>query len=98
MIEISIENLDDNWRDRVIQLKGQEDFINHIITRQLAEFAKNYIDSADNVLLNDENISTEDRKALLKSRKVHQMYYELFTNDPTDELTQIKDKYEETNG
>lgn len=93
MIEINLEQLDDKWRDRVVQLKGQEDFINHLITKQLAEYAQNYIDSAKNILLNDETISSEDRKALLKSMKVHQMYHELFTNDPTNELTLIKNKY-----
>ena len=83
------------WKDRVTELTEQEDFRQHPVTIKLALEATKQIQAIDYILKDVEEITEQDRKALFKAKKVHQIYLSLFTRDGSDELELIRKQVNE---
>lgn len=82
------------WEKQAYELTEQESFRNHVVTKKLAELARGYLEAVTNILSNDETIGEIDRKALLKAKKIHEIYLAAFTKDVSQEIELLKTKVE----
>lgn len=79
----------DEWKERAYQLEVQQDFIGHPFVKTLSEITNEYIQTIDQRLQNDEDITELERKLLFREKKVHQIYLSIFNEDCEGELQQI---------
>jgi len=78
-----------NWKKRAFEIMSQQNFIQHPITKDLAEFTKSNIAVIESRLVNEENMSEMERKLLFREKEIYKTYLTLFTRDESDELETI---------
>ena len=79
----------ENWKSRARELVEQDNFRLHPVTQKLAELAKSSIQAINTILQTDEEIAEVKRRSLIREKKVHEHYLQLFSADPIAELEQI---------
>lgn len=83
------------WRDQLVQLRAEEDFVSHPITQEMARIAREQIEAIRTTLSDNENISEIDRKTLFSMKRVHEIYLSLFTKDPESAIELLEKSIDE---
>ncbi len=79
-----------DWKRNLMDLRVDEDYLNHPTSKKLAEIARQEILRIEEILKNNEDIPEVERKALFREKKAHKIYYDFLNRN----VSQIKQQLE----
>ena len=79
-----------SWEEQMQRLQIKLDWYQHPATKELRELARTQIQAANDVLANKEDLTEEDRKAIIKMKNAHMVYLAVLSEDPEKEIQTIE--------